>query len=130
MQTPSHYTHTKIEPIKVINSIELGFNLGNAYKYLARAGYKGSKKQDIKKAIDYIGFEIEQQTFFCDTDKFYLLNDFREIEADNELLNLLLSAIIKSYLLGKNESLNYLTMELSIIENDLYESAETPTTKD
>lgn len=117
--TPKHYTHTKIEPIKVINSINLGFNLGNAYKYLARAGYKGSKDEDIKKAIDYIGFELNDKTFFCNDNKLRLINEAQDIERDNELITMLLTAIAKDYLTGSNDALNYLAMELSVIEDDL-----------
>jgi len=128
--TPTHYTHTKKEPIKVINSINLGFNLGSAYKYLARAGYKGSKKKDIKKAIDYIGFEIEQQTFFCDDSKLQIIDQIRrEVGFDEDLVQSLLLAIKNTYihkefgyLLGLNLYLeNLINLETNleeIVKND------------
>ncbi len=50
---PSHYTRTKIEPIDVIETWRLGFNLGNALKYIARAGHKGSRRDDLLKAANY-----------------------------------------------------------------------------
>ena len=37
----------------------LNFNLGNAVKYLARAGRKDDIVQDLKKAKEYIQFEID-----------------------------------------------------------------------
>lgn len=50
---PSHYTEgLKYEP--------LNFNLGNAVKYVSRAGRKGDKIEDLLKAIQYIEFEIEE----------------------------------------------------------------------
>lgn len=54
----SHYRKGKIEPIEVIEDWGLGFCLGNAIKYIARADYKGSKKQDLEKAKWYLEREI------------------------------------------------------------------------
>lgn len=50
---PPHYTATKIEPIQVIEAWGLGFNLGNALKYIARAGRKGDRREDLIKAANY-----------------------------------------------------------------------------
>ena len=50
---PEHYTRTDIEPIDVIERWGLGFNLGNALKYIARAGHKGSRRDDLLKAANY-----------------------------------------------------------------------------
>ena len=64
---PSHYTYGKIECIDFILDKELDFPLGNAVKYIVRAGHKHSEAmsdkdkaiQDLQKAIQYIQFEIE-----------------------------------------------------------------------
>lgn len=57
---PSHYTEgRKYEPKDVIRDWGLNFNLGNAVKYLARAGRKDDIVQDLKKAQEYIQFEID-----------------------------------------------------------------------
>jgi hypothetical protein len=48
---PSHYTDGKIEVIDYIEDKKLNFNLGNAVKYISRAGKKGDKIEDLKKAI-------------------------------------------------------------------------------
>ena len=57
---PSHYTShpSGIEAIEVTR--HMNFNLGNAMKYLWRAGIKDDKKhiEDLKKAIFYIHDEI------------------------------------------------------------------------
>ena len=50
---PGHYTLTKIEPISVIEAWHLGFHLGNAVKYIARANIKGSRHDDLIKAANY-----------------------------------------------------------------------------
>lgn len=58
---PAHYAEgRKYEPRKVIADWGLNFNLGNAVKYVARAGRKGDKIEDLRKAIQYIEFEIEE----------------------------------------------------------------------
>jgi len=59
---PHHYCHgRKYEPIEVIDDWELGFNLGNALKYISRAGRKDPSRtvEDLKKAIFYLDREIE-----------------------------------------------------------------------
>lgn len=56
----SYTAGRKYEPRKVIADWGLNFNLGNAIKYISRAGRKGDKIEDLKKAIQYIEFEIEE----------------------------------------------------------------------
>lgn len=55
---PSHYTFGGVEVIDAIEAWQLGFHLGNAVKYIARAGRKGSRLEDLKKARWYIEREI------------------------------------------------------------------------
>ncbi len=50
------------EAIKVIDAWELGFCLGNAVKYIARAGHKIDRIEDLKKAIWYLQHEINKNT--------------------------------------------------------------------
>ena len=62
---PAHYTDGKIEVIDYIRDKKLGFCLGNAIKYISRAGKKDPTKtvQDLRKAIWYIErhiMEIEE----------------------------------------------------------------------
>jgi hypothetical protein len=58
---PGHYAAgRKYEPIDVIEDWELGFNLGNAVKYLSRAGRKENALEDLKKAAWYIDREIKR----------------------------------------------------------------------
>lgn len=62
VKMPRHYTEgRKYEPWKVIADWGLDFCLGNAVKYIARAGRKGGedkKKEDLQKAIQYLQFEL------------------------------------------------------------------------
>ena len=58
---PSHYTEgRKFETIEVIEDWDLGFRLGNALKYISRAGRKDPSKtvEDLRKAVFYIEREI------------------------------------------------------------------------
>ena len=54
---PSHYQQG-IEPIEVIESWDLNFNLGNVIKYTLRAPYKGKEIEDLEKAKWYWEREI------------------------------------------------------------------------
>lgn len=56
---PVHYqTDSGMEAIDVIEAFNLGFNLGNAAKYLLRAGKKDSRTIDLEKALWYIQREL------------------------------------------------------------------------
>ena len=57
---PSHYTRGKIEVIDFIEDQQLPYHLGNVIKYIARAGYKGDKLEDLKKARWYLDRYIER----------------------------------------------------------------------
>lgn len=60
VKSPKHYTEgRKYEPKDVIRDWGLNFNLGNAVKYLSRAGRKDDILQDLQKAQEYISFEME-----------------------------------------------------------------------
>lgn len=52
---PSHYTRGKIEVIDFIEDQQLPYHLGNVIKYIARAGYKGDKLEDLKKSALVFG---------------------------------------------------------------------------
>lgn len=60
---PAHYGgDTTYEAIKVITAWELGFDLGNVTKYVARAGKKDPSKEleDLRKARFYLEHRINQ----------------------------------------------------------------------
>jgi hypothetical protein len=57
---PKHYNVGKIEVIDAIEDWKLGFHLGNAVKYIARADYKGRRLEDLKKAVWYLERKIKQ----------------------------------------------------------------------
>jgi hypothetical protein len=59
---PSHYARFVIEPATYVAANGLGFVVGNAIKYISRAGFKGGPEkhlEDLKKAIRCIEMEIE-----------------------------------------------------------------------
>lgn len=60
---PSYYgSDTTYETIKVIEAWQLDFCLGNAVKYISRAGKKDPEKEieDLQKAVWYIQRRIDQ----------------------------------------------------------------------
>lgn len=75
VQNPQYYTDTKIEVIEYIEDKNLGFCLGNAIKYISRAGKKHSADksdkekmiQDLNKSIWYINRRIKEiEEDLCD----------------------------------------------------------------
>jgi hypothetical protein len=60
---PAHYggADDPYEAIKVIEAWALGFCLGNAVKYISRAGRKGDALTDLRKARWYIDREIARR---------------------------------------------------------------------
>ena len=63
---PAYYggADNTYEAITVIDAWNLGFSLGNAVKYISRAGLKdpATKVEDLKKAMWYIQHEIDSTT--------------------------------------------------------------------
>lgn len=61
---PAHYggADNPFETIRVIDAWELGFSLGNAVKYISRAGKKHNVDaiEDLKKAIWYLQHEVSR----------------------------------------------------------------------
>ena len=60
--SPSYYTRGQIEVWDFIRDQELNYHLGNAIKYICRAGHKDSAEQDLKKAIHYLENELSHTT--------------------------------------------------------------------
>lgn len=62
VEHPSHYTRGRFETIDVIEDWGLGFCLGNAVKYISRAGHKDPSRtvEDLKKARWYLERHIAQ----------------------------------------------------------------------
>jgi hypothetical protein len=56
---PEHYNSGTIEVIDFIEDQRLGFHLGNAVKYISRAGRKDDALEDLRKAEWYIRRKIE-----------------------------------------------------------------------
>lgn len=64
---PKHYKGKKLECIDIIEDFQLNFCLGNAMKYILRAGKKQNKVEDLRKAIWYLERECEDMgnKWFC-----------------------------------------------------------------
>ena len=59
---PAYYRRGNIQTWDFIRDQQLNFHLGNAIKYICRAGYKSSKAEDLRKAIHYLQNELETTT--------------------------------------------------------------------
>lgn len=70
-----HYTKYEIEPIEFMVPNKLSFIEGNIIKYICRAEDKGTKNQDIDKAIHY--FDLHDT--YCDCSDF----DLRKMNTDD-----------------------------------------------
>ena len=59
---PNHYANGRIEVMYFIEYKGLGFHLGNAVKYISRAGRKNPDKtvEDLRKAVWYINRQIHR----------------------------------------------------------------------
>ena len=60
-KSPKHYTRGSIEVWDFIRDQDLNYHLGNAIKYICRAGHKSpwTKAEDLKKAIHYLENELQ-----------------------------------------------------------------------
>jgi len=68
VQAPPHYAarDPRYEPRIVIREWELNFNLGNVLKYIYRREKKNDILADLRKARDYLNFEIEHLEYMRD----------------------------------------------------------------
>ncbi len=57
---PAHYQGKGYEVLDIIDDFGLNFNLGNAIKYILRAGNKNPelKEEDLEKALFYLKREV------------------------------------------------------------------------
>jgi len=65
VNNPAHYTEGGIETIDYIEAKGLGYHLGNAVKYISRAGKKGTNQglEDLRKAQWYLARAIEKNEY-------------------------------------------------------------------
>lgn len=66
---PDHYKAGNLEVIDIIEEFGLDFHLGNAIKYILRAGRKTEDPvEDLEKAVWYIHRFLDRQVSFALTD--------------------------------------------------------------
>ena len=58
---PSYYQRGSIDVWDFIRDQRLNFHLGNAIKYICRAGHKDSTIHDLEKAIHYLENELTHE---------------------------------------------------------------------
>ena len=60
-ESPTYYKRGSIDVWDFIRDQGLNLHLGNAIKYICRAGHKDNKIQDLEKAIHYLENEIHHE---------------------------------------------------------------------
>ena len=123
---PDYYKSGGLEAFDVIDAFDLDFNLGNAFKYIARAGKKDSKIEDLRKAVTYLNREIEKEeknrpnrmtrclgeiVGDCEREN-KLENDFDSVFNRIESLDDYKKYYLKSLLSGIVEEYNYLNRKV------------------
>ena len=63
---PEYYKRGTTDVWDFIRDQGLNYHLGNAIKYICRAGYKESKIDDLQKAIHYLQNELLNQQNLLD----------------------------------------------------------------
>jgi len=58
---PAYYQRGSSDVWDFIRDQGLNFHLGNAIKYICRAGYKDSRIEDLEKAIHYLENELHYE---------------------------------------------------------------------
>ena len=67
---PSYYRRGNVQVWDFIRDQGLSFHLGNAIKYICRAGYKDDRVADLRKAIHYLQNELENEILSdCPSDR-------------------------------------------------------------
>ena len=81
LQGPRYYKRGRIDVWDFIRDQGLNFHLGNAIKYITRAGYKKDKADDLRKAIHYLQNELEHTINHSDS----TVRRIQEVLQDPEL---------------------------------------------
>ena len=61
-ESPHYYQRGQIQVWDFVRDQGLTYHLGNAVKYICRAGYKDNYVEDLEKAIHYLTNELQYVT--------------------------------------------------------------------
>ena len=83
---PDYYKRGGTDVWNFIREQGLSFHLGNAIKYICRAGYKDSKIEDLEKAIHYLQNELhhEKDLYFRASQGIPYPLQFKECESSDQ----------------------------------------------
>ena len=93
---PSYYADGKYEVIDLIEDYKMGFHIGNAVKYISRAGKKDFSKriQDLEKAIWYLKRALDKNVYEVPGSKKFHTISIVQYCMEKKISNLLESALI------------------------------------
>jgi len=81
-QGPGYYKRGNADTWDFIREQGLNFHLGNAIKYIVRAGYKDDKRKDLEKAIHYLQNELDHTPTASSTISDFIWDHQLEEQAD------------------------------------------------
>ena len=87
-----YYRRGSIEVWDFIRDQELNFHLGNAIKYICRAGHKGGQLkrcEDLEKAIHYLENELEHEENLLNRSSKAIQVDIRDTELPDQTFSFL-----------------------------------------
>ena len=90
---PMHYNRGSIEVWDFIADWRLDYLRGNAVKYIARAGFKDDREQDLRKALAYIVKAQENTTYSRSMDGLEVRYSPIEFAQDQKLSPVLAAAV-------------------------------------
>lgn len=101
---PNHYIAGRlIEPLEVIEEWQLNYHMGNALKYVSRAGRKICEKTDLEKALVYLDRFMRNCTiataegYFKKEKRFSIENISHDWDLDHHLKSALHSLYMATY---------------------------------
>ena len=101
---PDHYIAGRlIEPLEIIEQWQLNYHMGNAVKYISRAGRKVCEKTDLEKALVYLERFMRNCTvataegYFKKEKRFSIENISHDWDLDPHLKSALHSLYLATY---------------------------------
>jgi hypothetical protein len=86
MQKRPKYYQNRLEPLKIIETLNLNFNISNVIKYLFRSKNK-NKIEDLKKALDYLDNERLKKSAIVES----IMKNWSDENIDKDLKKALVS---------------------------------------
>jgi len=111
-----HYVDSEVQPIEVIMSKNLNFQIGSVVKYIARRNRKNNSTEDLKKAVHYLEFELHRISNPTEYPNLPDIIDAWELDSDLTKVVELLTQDVEDYAVALRECIELLNSELKYME--------------